>query len=177
MKLIGVKAGSVLIKAIGKKKKVLDAIKPLGVKISETLSFFIVNQKEDQCLPVIEQLIKIVEGMLVIVTQRRDKTEEERQKEQGNEILQQIPTTAVFGSSVRRLCLDFVSQCGVSFKKKIEKYEIEIRDKQTKQRNMIEQGIEQQGEQVQKGIVEMYYQGVALLISDFIPSVYWEEDM
>ncbi|KAA6373040.1 MAG: hypothetical protein EZS28_031432, partial [Streblomastix strix] len=104
MKLIGVNAGSVLIKAIGKKKKVLDAIKPLGVKISE--------------------------GMLVIVTQGRYKTDEERQIEQGNEILQQIPTSAVFGSSVRRLCLDFVSQCGVSFKKKIEKYEIEIGDKQ-----------------------------------------------
>ncbi|KAA6365643.1 MAG: hypothetical protein EZS28_038830 [Streblomastix strix] len=124
MKLIGVKAGSVLIKGIGKKKKVLNDIKPLGVKISE-----------------------------------------------------QIPTSAVFGSSVRRLCLDFVSQCGVSFKKKIEKYEIEILDKQRKQRDMIEQGIEQQAEQVQKGIVEMYYYGVALLISVFIASVYWEEDM
>ncbi|KAA6394627.1 MAG: hypothetical protein EZS28_009844 [Streblomastix strix] len=125
MKLIGDKAGSVLIKAIGKKKKVLDGIKPLVVKISETLSFFIVNQKEDQCLPVIS--------------------------------LQQIPTSAVFGSSVRRLCLDFVSQSGVSIKKKIEKYEIEIREKQTNQKHMIEQGIEQQGEQVQKEIVEIYY--------------------
>ncbi|KAA6379734.1 MAG: hypothetical protein EZS28_024738 [Streblomastix strix] len=111
--------------------------------------------------------------MLVIVTLKRDKTEEERQKEQGNEILQQIRTSAVFGSSVRRLCLDFVSQCGVSFKKKIEKYEIEIGDKQVKQRDMIEQGIEQQGEQLQKRIVEMYFlEGVALLISDFTPSVY-----